>query len=377
MRTRNRRENNKQRILVATQDPGGALALLPVVKHILTKEKNCELKVLVGIFSENIFKKAGIKFTKAKGLRVKRLNYEVKKFNPDLVLTSTSYGFSVEKKILRIAQGYKIPTVSIIDYWSNYWLRFVKESEKKDSRYLPDYIVAIDRGMKKEMMAVGFPKERVKVLGNPYFESFRLFKIKTKRKEKRDYKIVFVSQPLRSIYGRKNLQTDEYSALKDILEILPQFKNKSRKISLIIRMHPKEGIEKYKKEIKNVFLNNIKIDKNTHVERLISDADLIIGINSALLFQASFSGVPVISYQPGLKNLEKDTLISNRLKLSELCRSKNDLRKKISLVLHDDYNYTAGRVLSREKKLADMYINSRVTKKIIDLILNIPTLKND
>ena len=54
-----------------------------------------------------------------------------------------------------------IPTLSIVDFWSNYTERF-------DT--LPDKIAIIDEQMRQEMLAEGFPDDKLVITGQPAFD---------------------------------------------------------------------------------------------------------------------------------------------------------------------------------------------------------------
>jgi len=350
------KNNSRKRLLIATQDPGGAAALLPVINH-LKNDLAIELKIFSGKYSYGLFKKNKINFLMAGDLNQKELTSQFKIFNPTLVFASNSFGLSVEKKILRIARKLGIPSISIIDFWSNYWLRFVNGKEKRDIRYLPDKIVVIDNFMKTEMTRMGFPKEKLEVLGNPAFDS-----CKDSHLQKRNsnfFQILFASQPLREIYGKDGyFDFDEHEVLNDISKVLAELGN-DKKIVLVVRLHPKEKIDKFK-EIKFTDIR-VKIDQESELDVLISESDLILGMNSMALFRAALLGKPVISYQPGIER-KNDCLVSNKLGLSELVSDKTRLKEIIvkSLSVKGE---------SKPKKtLIKNYTDNNSTKKVADLI---------
>jgi len=365
------RRNKPCKILIASQDPGGTNAVWPVVKELL-KNSNFKFKVkfFVGSYGQMLCIREKKSCLNAEKFSFKKLNFEFKNFNPDLVFTSTSRGFSVEKKIIRLAKKNNVPTVSIIDYWSNYWLRFVCEKEKKSVGYLPDRIIAVDALMKKQMLKEGFPNSHIEIVGNPYFETF-VQGCKSKKVSKKRLSILFVSQPLRRVCKEnKNLKYDEHLVLNDILDILKEINKKNW--FLTIRLHPLEEAHKYDILIKlNEKKVNIKIDNFSSIKELIKKADLVLGMNSMVLFQSSMAGVPTISYQPRLEK-KYDTLISNILKLSILSCSKNDLKNKIVSFAGKTNKMDE---LRSSKKPVNKYIKSDATKKIINLILKMMSSK--
>lgn len=350
----------KHKIVFACQDPGGALAILSIIKKV--KPLCLEIKIFAGAFSDYIFKKNKIKFIRADKYRFDKLLAEIKEFNPDLVIAGNSFGFSVDKKVLRAARYLKVPSISIIDYWSNYWLRFNKPEEGRRLENLPNHIIVIDDLMRREMVAAGFPPKKLKVLGNPHFDSFqRINKISIKSPIQ---KIIFISQPLRQIYNSTGeINYDEYSVFSELIFVLKNLEKKIKQPKLIVRLHPKEEREKFDQFKRS---GNFIVSQFAPLSGLINKNNLFVGMTSAVLFQAGLSGAPTISYQPGLKDPQKDTLISNRLGFSQLVRNRKDLEKTILQVL-------TGHILisKNARKLAERYLNNKSTEKIMDFIFNI------
>jgi len=103
----------------------------------------------------------------AKKQNIRYLNADKMLFDiggADLVFTGTSFGDSIEKRIISAAKAENIPTISIVDFWTDYIPSF-SDSEKRNFKYLPDYILAVDEIMKKEMVAEGFPKDKIFITG--------------------------------------------------------------------------------------------------------------------------------------------------------------------------------------------------------------------
>jgi len=362
MKEKQRSANKIWKILAVAQDPGGVEAILPVIKKLL-KKSNVQLKIFTEVKGGLIFIKEGIKCSRVDNCSLKELDLEFKKINPDLTLTATSHGFSVEKKFLRLAKKYHISTVSIIDYWSNYWLRFVCEGEKKSVDYLPDKIIVVDALMKKQMIAEGFPSQRIKIFGNPHFETFTAGTYH-RIEHKNSFIVLFISQPLRDIYKNdKNFKYDEHRVSADILRIFKKIKK--GRITIIIRPHPLEDSNKYFGLLKIIDDKiDIKIDDVSPIDKLLKKADLVLGMSSSVLFRSSLMGIPTISYQPQLDK-KNDTLAFNILKLSVLSCDEDDLERQILFFLNKDN--ISGEQETRKKNI-NKYVKSGATKKTIDLI---------
>ena len=86
-----------------------------------------------------------------------------------LVLTSTSLnGLDLEKRFIVAAQARGIPSVSLLDFWSNYRRRFT--SAENTLNCLPDRIAVMDAQARDEMISEGFDSARLIITGQPIFD---------------------------------------------------------------------------------------------------------------------------------------------------------------------------------------------------------------
>src|SRR3989344_969022 len=168
--------NSARRILFSANDPGGANAILPVVKAlvergdtvhgILTGPALEQFKTLASQFVGN---KLRIEIIDGTNVSDEDLAREIAAFKPDVCLAGTSIGKSIDKRILALLKD--VPSVYVIDFWSHYGHRFSKITEK-DAMHLPTRICVIDERMRGEMQEEGFSPERIIVTGNPHFDHF-------------------------------------------------------------------------------------------------------------------------------------------------------------------------------------------------------------
>jgi len=343
----------KHKIIFAAQDPGGFNAIFPVIKDL--KKKKFHLKVILAGESKEIAQRKKINYQDGNSLTDRLLLQLFNKESPDLVFTGTSIGESIEKRITRIARIKKIKTCAIIDFWSNYKLRFSNPKTKKLD-YLPDYFLVIDEMMKEDMIKKGFKAEKIFITGNPFFDTFPEPR---KHKEKEDL-ITFFSQPFSELFkkdSKEYLGFDEIQVLKDLIKVLERLRPKT---SLIVKLHPRDKeLNKFDKIVKNSKLN-ILIKKKEPVEDLIRKSKLVIGMGSAVLFQAVLMGKAVLSYQPNLK--KTDYLISNRLGLSRAVYKEKDLCPALKILLTSPSK--------GDLKLREKYTQSNSTKEVIKFITN-------
>ena len=105
----------KPKVVVVCGDPGGAAAVAPVILE-LERDGRVEVKPFAYYEAMEILRKAGIDFDVAKFLYVPDQMDDA-----DLLFTGTSTNcLGIEKWIIDKARKKNIPSLSLIDFWSNY-----------------------------------------------------------------------------------------------------------------------------------------------------------------------------------------------------------------------------------------------------------------
>ena len=352
-----KREKNKikpiGKILFAAQDPGGFNSLAPVIKKIV--RLGFSYKVFLAEGSLRFAEKTGIDFIDCSFLTLDKIIKKVDEFAPDIVVVATSDGLCLEKNIVAWAKKRAIFSVALIDFWSRHNARF-SNPKTSDHAYIPDIICVVDAYMKKQIIAEGVAANKVKITGNPFFESFGLVK------KNNGHYILFASQPFSEARFRfreiANLPIfNEVEIFADIVKILEE---KNIRLPILIGFHPySKNRNKYNRIIKKSKIKIIASGKET--EKLIDQADLVIGINTVILFQAAMMGKKVISYQPGIKPKE-DPLFSNRLGLSLPAYGFKKLKQRLEEV------FGQRQPLKKLAKIRGQYVFSRATDNVLGII---------
>lgn len=346
-----------KKILFIAQDPGGFNSLVSVIKKLKEKIK---FKVFLANESREIARKNKIKYVDFTGTNKAGLNESLERFRPDLIVVATSTGYSLEKKAISWAKINKVNSIAIIDFWSNYKVRF-STPETFDLKFLPEAICVIDRIMKKKMIREGFDERKLYITGNPFFDNF-----KTAKGVDGKY-ILFVDQAFSEVFSRadkKKANSGVFNEVKIFSDFIKVFQKLKMKEPILIAFHPKsKKRNKYNGVMAESNLKIIKVKDSTF--DLIGGAKIVIGINTAILFQAAMMGKITISYQPGANN-NNDPLISNRLGLSQSAYSFKMLEKKIK-------NSFQNRSDKNLKNKRDSYIRNNSTNKFIKVINNFLT----
>ena len=272
---------------------------------------------------------------------------QINEFKPTHILTGTQIQdekqlelgnkLTFEQILWKIAKEGDLPTLAILDAWASYAPRFsdldVKSGTNKLTMlegghlaHLPDKIAIPDEYAKREMLALGFPKEKLAVTGNPYHEHFLngFAKLPDSARatllEKpvfadfyKDGKIVVFFSDSHGFYP--DIGFDEKSVLVSFVKELDRAAGgSSTRINLIVRPHPfrnedaKDAFESAAK-----FASNIKMalhhpaaahgsePKNEYpLELLLKAADVVAGTFNEPLTHACIVGKTTIHYQPSI-----------------------------------------------------------------------------
>lgn len=345
-----------KKVLLFSHDPGGSNTIIPLVE--LLKKKGYQVSLFGKDTSLKRYKDFGLigkditKFLKK--IDIKEIKIFLNKENPNFIITGTSANDFTEKYIWKAAEELKIPVFAILDQWLNYGIRFsrygVSELDKYNKKpvhdYLPTKVFVMDDYAKREMHKTGIKLDRIVISGQPYFDLLdkrrsEVTKLKSRLLRKKfgikesDLAVIFCSEPIEKVYGEEtkavnNLGYTEKTILKELFRSLGKIsKSKKIKLNLIIKIHPKEDLNDFKKIAKD---NNssglkIKIIKNCDSWELILASDLICGMMSMFLIESVLLKKKTLSIQIGLK--EKSSFILNKRNILKSVVKKEELMARL------------------------------------------------
>lgn len=338
-----------KKVLLFSRDPGGANTVAPLYKRLV--EKGYDVKLYgkdVALNKYNQYSLKGIDITsRLNSISQDEIRKLLLKEAPDFLITGTSADDFTEKYLWKCAEELKIPSFAILDQWINYGLRFsrfgvseLKEYEKKKEHiYLPSKILVMDTYAKKEIIKEGIEEDRILVSGHPYFDYLISKKetitdkmIKDFRGSiglnEDDYILIYASEPISETYNESDNSEhywgySERTIFKEFISVLNKVAQKSsKKIKLIIRLHPKEKENNYNDLIDNINNNiSILIDKKLDGFKLMCASNLICGMSSMFLIEGAILGKSIISMQMGLNR-------DNPFVLDQIGILKSVLRRK-------------------------------------------------
>lgn len=267
-------------ITIVSHDAGGAKILLSLIKN----EKDYYF-CLSGP-AKNIFKK------KFKNIKISKIKDCIDKSRK--ILTGTSWPSRFEIQAIILAKKKKIKTISYLDHWIHYKLRFYY----RNRLFLPDEIWVGDKKA-LQIAKKNFENEKVKIkLKKNYYFINSIKETLSLKNEIKAENILYICSPLNKNEFYKNnahiFQYNEKELLKYFLINIGKFKFKFKK--LIIRPHPSEKLKKYKWA--ESFNKKIVISNSNSLENDIASAKFIFGFNSNPLVISSFCKKKVFNVSP-------------------------------------------------------------------------------
>lgn len=228
-----------------------------------------------------------------------------------MLITGTSWGSDTELQAIQQCQCNCVATISILDYWSNYALRF---ADNDNSKFIfPDYYIVMDELARTEAISEGVPAEIIHALGHSGLDRF-IQKKHIVGATHSEHRALFLSQPLSQLYG-DTLGYTEQSTLSEVYNLFKGLSN----WNLHIKFHPKDSIDLQRQ------YDHISV--SGQLEVIIPEFDIIIGMNSIGLLHAYLLGREILSFQPNLS--KPDLCITNKLGFSKVILDSRALLERI------------------------------------------------
>lgn len=307
-------------ILFVAHDPGGANVIKPVIEYYTLKRSDMKSHcLLLGPAEERITPtsptltyhrvrtRATPDFPNELSAEPEDIALLLETIKPDAVLTATSFNSNLERLAVRFANERGIPTLSILDFWSNYAQRFTLDGILSPPRVL----FVADERMRREA-ALELPGiTNVVISGNPHLGS-----IATKYAPARQQtgsqvqaplsRVRFFCENIRHYYPDKPV--NEFTVVPKLLQSLIQYGFHGE---VLIRPHPMESHAPWEEEIANFGLEitgsggkrfaakpaiTVRLDTATFDE-VLRDKCAAVGFNSMALLETASVGIPTFSYQ--------------------------------------------------------------------------------
>jgi hypothetical protein len=286
---------------------------------------------------------------------------------PRLLLTATSVnGLDWESALWSQARAAGVPSLAVLDFWSNLPPRF----QHRGQPAWPTHLAVMDAAVAAELRAL-FPGAgpALHVTGQPVFDPLpalaaRAGEVVPPLRQALglaagERLVLFVSQPLAELRrqpGFADWGFDQHQVLAGLLPALAaRASQHGEKLCLVLRPHPREADAGLRPYLEQAFPGlRLQLERQLPGPALALAADLVCGMNSVLLQEAAYLGRPVLSLQPGLS--QPDPLPANRQGLSQLVRTWADLPAALVAAL------TPGRPAPAVELLPDGHATARIAE---------------
>lgn len=295
----------KGRGLFVFSDPGGAK---PILSYICLND----LKDSVQVFSNRTYD-----FFADFGIVVRNVHESsdtiLDQVRPDYVFTGTSYTTKLEIEFLRSAKLRKLPTYSFVDHYTNYDQRFLSDA---GDLILPDCICVTDeraRNIADTRIKNSANQTTILVTGNYYHSFLAKWQPTMDRKELmqslgiplKHKLIVFAPDPLSNIGGVEKWGCDEVTVWYNLKEALRHLKTNAGAtchFSLVATLHPNQNENFLLPHLLDNDTIPVTLAKKTHLNTLLAHADLIVGMFSSILVEATVMGKAALRCTIGLSH---------------------------------------------------------------------------
>lgn len=311
-------------IVVVCGDPGGANAVAPVIE-LLRAQGRVAVSAFAYLQATILWAERGIEFEAIDGAASDE-KIRAALDHAALLLTGTSVNeFELEKRFIQVARQLHIPSMCVLDFWSNYALRFRDATGKLNCQ--PNRIAVMDEQARVEMIADGLDSACIVVTGHPAFDSLETFRTEFTRQRRTIVRrelgvpdtawlVLFASQPAFFSEDRTDVPPpwlDSERVAKSLLAALEELARRyGREIVLVIRPHPRENPR---------FLDRLASDSVPVMRQAGGDpralamaSDLVVGMNTMFLVEAVYLGCATLSIRLDLP--QPDTFPPNRAGLT-------------------------------------------------------------
>ncbi|AFV96451.1 MULTISPECIES: hypothetical protein [unclassified Sulfuricurvum] len=221
---------------------------------------------------------------------------QLRSINPDMLLFGTGWQDKIERPYVTSCKEKGIPTVAILDHWSNYRERFGFPDIGWEEN-LGDFTAVSDEKALSLAQSFNFPNP----IALPNFYLRDMINQARQKEPHPNNNLLFLSEPTDVValqtYGDKNYWGfTQYSALEDILKNFDRF----RCAGLTIRLHPSDNGSGYKKILKSYPHIRVQINEAAvfDLNDQLLNAKMIIGFDTMALYIAALLERPVLSYLP-------------------------------------------------------------------------------
>ena len=316
-----------KKILFYINEPGAANVIEPLIEKV-QQISEVSVHIIASSFVRERLKKYSLNLIDSDNFFTeKKLN--IKEYR--LVITGASFPPDREIRLWQECSLEGVLSIAILDQWMHYRERFCLE--KAELLRFPSMIGIMDNLGKKEMLNEGFPEDVLYISGHPYLESVQLKMNTFSRNEQSFSNILFLAEPR---HLGKNLGYNEHDIFEILLKGLEEVYF-DKNVKLTCKLHPrhkKNSFDRYKNVASNI---DLMIDADSNMKELINNNDIIIGMSSVSLIEATLLKKPIISLQVGLNTT--DPFLFSRTGVLDAALSYDDFLLQLKTIIAGKYTF--------------------------------------
>lgn len=209
------------------------------------------------------------------------------------VITGTGWASNLEHDARRLARNSGATTIAVIDHWTNYADRFVRNGVQ----VLPDEIWVSDPYAKEIAQAV-FPTVRVVQQANAYLAGL-VAEVKSRQltgAAQGNDRVLFVLEPIRNMWG-KLAEPGEFLAL-DYFMAHRQRTPITADAEIRLRPHPSDPPGKYNAWLARQANPRVTLDRSASLADALAWSNVVVGCQTYAMVLALACGRTVISTIP-------------------------------------------------------------------------------
>lgn len=274
----------------------------------------------------------------------------IRELRPRVVIVGTSENpDTLGLALIEEARALGIPAIGVVDAYANAAYRFRGRSDLSLC-YAPDWLLVPDEWTKSAYLALGYPSNRIKVCGHPHYdavrETFEELAAKDRYRLRRalfpglkdnQKVVIFVAEVSTGLNPEQYLKSADYTlngwglSRKRTEIVLEEFLEAARKIKhdlyLVLRLHPKNSVEEFTPYLAQFDL----ISQKDSPLPYIYAADLVVGLTSMLLVEATILQRPTLSIVP--RREEKEWLPTVVAGLAASASTRGELQTLLPALL--------------------------------------------
>lgn len=333
--------SGRVRVLAAAQEAGAANALVPVITT-LRRSLSAEVVVAACAQAAEVFAGAGLSPRQADAIEPL-----MREASPNVLLLGTSWGWTLDKRLLSLGNECLLPSVSVVDHWTHYRERFL--DPRSNRLVLPTRIAVPDQVALAQAARAGLPEDLMIATGHPHLETMinaleapgcqararelrRAWCESLGRSPDGSRVVLFVSEPFSQFHGPGSpspYDFTEQDALEGVVEAIETLEQQTRgRLALVVKRHPREQSQPLQFGSRAKRRNLCVVSGQEPSSVCVMAADLVVGMLSMVLLEAVLAGRPASSFRP--TRTAAEAFIGSELGLVESAFSVEALRRWLS-----------------------------------------------